>query len=206
MISGLIKVDSTLGRIVQTKECLPERGLTTTRWAKQGKEPFSIRVGLNSGRVVAGNMGAAGKKMEYTVIGDTVNLAARLESTAKIYGVTVLVGMIFLGCSIGMLAAALCRTERTMVFCGGLIASLIFIGLPLAVVMLLASGRQPNAASWLHVVSSFVVMGSISKGQLLRCAPFNCLFNIALSNRLFIGNQGKGFQKCAGIPRRFFSP
>jgi len=47
---------------------------------------------LHSGDVVAGNVGLAGKKMEYTVIGDTVNLASRLEGTAKYYGITYLVG------------------------------------------------------------------------------------------------------------------
>lgn len=62
------------------------------RWASQGVEPFSIRGGAQSGEVVAGNIGFHGKKMEYTVIGDTVNQAARLESTAKYYGVDFLVG------------------------------------------------------------------------------------------------------------------
>jgi len=62
------------------------------QWADQKLEPFSIRGGLNSGEVVAGNVGFAGKKMEYTVIGDTVNLASRLEGTAKYYGITWLVG------------------------------------------------------------------------------------------------------------------
>ncbi len=62
------------------------------RWQSEGMEPLSIRGGLQSGDVVAGNVGLAGKKMEYTVIGDTVNQAARLESTAKYYGVTYLVG------------------------------------------------------------------------------------------------------------------
>lgn len=62
------------------------------RWKQAGLEPFAIRCGLNSGEVVAGNVGLAGKKMEYTVIGDTVNLASRLEGTAKFYGITYLVG------------------------------------------------------------------------------------------------------------------
>lgn len=52
---------------------------------------LTFRAGLNSGDAVAGNIGARGRKMEYTVIGDTVNLAARLEGTAKYYGVDNLV-------------------------------------------------------------------------------------------------------------------
>ncbi len=61
-------------------------------WLQSGVEPFVIRGGIQSGEVVAGNVGLAGKKMEYTVIGDTVNQAARLEGTAKYYGVSYLVG------------------------------------------------------------------------------------------------------------------
>lgn len=62
------------------------------KWQADGVEPFAIRAGVQSGEVVAGNIGLRGKKMEYTVIGDTVNQAARLESSAKYYGVDVLVG------------------------------------------------------------------------------------------------------------------
>jgi adenylate cyclase len=62
------------------------------KWLARGVEPFTIRGGVQSGEVVAGNVGLAGKKMEYTVIGDTVNQAARLEGTAKYYGVIYLVG------------------------------------------------------------------------------------------------------------------
>ena len=62
------------------------------KWHAEGVEPFAIRAGMQSGEVVAGNVGLRGKKMEYTVIGDTVNQAARLESSAKYYGVDALVG------------------------------------------------------------------------------------------------------------------
>ena len=62
------------------------------KWQAEGMELFTIRGGIQSGEVVAGNVGLAGKKMEYTVIGDTVNQAARLEGTAKYYGVAYLVG------------------------------------------------------------------------------------------------------------------
>lgn len=64
----------------------------TQKWEKEGAEPFSIRGGMQSGEVVAGNVGSLGKKMEYTVIGDTVNQAARLEGAAKYYGVSFLAG------------------------------------------------------------------------------------------------------------------
>jgi adenylate cyclase len=49
---------------------------------REGKERIQIGVGVSVGEVVAGTVGS-GERMEYTVIGDSVNLASRLESNAK---------------------------------------------------------------------------------------------------------------------------
>lgn len=53
------------------------------KWKNENKDPLLLGIGINTGEAIAGNMGAEGKKMDYTVIGDTVNLGARVEALTR---------------------------------------------------------------------------------------------------------------------------
>ena len=53
---------------------------------RTAKEPLQIRLGINSGEVILGNLGCSQHRLDYTMIGDNVNIAARLESIASSMG------------------------------------------------------------------------------------------------------------------------
>ena len=53
------------------------------KWKAEGRTPFEHGIGINTGVAVVGNIGAPGKKMDYTMIGDYVNLTARVEGLTR---------------------------------------------------------------------------------------------------------------------------
>ncbi|MBL6929875.1 MAG: adenylate/guanylate cyclase domain-containing protein [Rhodospirillales bacterium] len=76
---------------------LDEMGPLNDRLEIEAKEegrkhiPLKVGLGLNSGECVVGNMGSD-QRFDYSVLGDTVNLAARLEGQSKSYGMNVVLG------------------------------------------------------------------------------------------------------------------
>lgn len=79
-----VRAVRTAWRLVQNVEIL------NLRRESQRKTPINIGVGIHLGEVIAGNIGSE-RRMDYTVVGDVVNVAARIEELNKKFGTKILI-------------------------------------------------------------------------------------------------------------------
>ena len=77
--------DHALRAVLSSIEQIQTLKSMQQKWIAEGKQPLDIGIGINTGQMVIGNIGSP-IHMDYTVIGDTVNCAARLEAETRNHG------------------------------------------------------------------------------------------------------------------------
>ena len=86
-----IDIDDPVKKAVECAKAMQERlDILNENWAKEGKAILNTRIGVHYGATLVGNIGSP-NRMNYTIIGDTVNVAARLEGINKNYGTNIMV-------------------------------------------------------------------------------------------------------------------
>lgn len=72
---------------LECEQCLTR---LNKKWESEGKAIFITRIGLHTGEAIVGNVGSS-ERLSYTAIGDSINMASRLEGLNKMYGTKILV-------------------------------------------------------------------------------------------------------------------
>lgn len=86
-VKTTVHADQALAAALLMREKLPAVNQTLT---DKGYTAIDVGIGIHTGAVILGNIGSH-KKLDYTIIGDAVNLASRLEGLTKVYGVSILI-------------------------------------------------------------------------------------------------------------------
>jgi adenylate cyclase len=82
--------DDAYRAVKSALEMQVELGYLQEKWLAEGIVPLQIRIGINSGEALVGNIGSP-QQMDFTVIGDMVNTAKRLEGLNKAYNTNILI-------------------------------------------------------------------------------------------------------------------
>ena len=75
--------DHTLRAVRCALDMIDRLERLNTDWRRRGEQAFECGIGIDCGEVLIGNIGAEGRKMDYTAIGDHVNIASRVEGLTK---------------------------------------------------------------------------------------------------------------------------
>jgi adenylate cyclase len=82
--------DHALRTCLASLEMQKRLAVLRSKWTKEGRPALTVRIGINTGIMIVGNMGGK-DRFDYTVIGDSVNLASRLESANKQYNSNIMI-------------------------------------------------------------------------------------------------------------------